>query len=272
MKNFLLFILIFSIYSVKIDEKLFLIQQNQQFDSENSENYMTSFSLLGNKDNNIEFKLGCKNNFYSFLTSGNFNDLTLFSNELKILNINPENELNIYSNKIITEKNFEYNSKIKINGIYQWNLFNEEDFTNSNNGWSNNSVSTCGGVNMLGGYCNFGEGETFKIFENLPEHNYIKIEANFHFIDNWDGETGYLKIEDNDGEPKYVWTESYTAFSGNNGVNICGGRMPEGKFSNPINVIFPHNKNSLKVIFGSTIMHDSCDESFGISGLKIYIR
>ena len=36
---------------------------------------------------------------------------------------------------------------------------------------------------MLGGYGKFSSGEVTKAFENIPDHQYIRITAKFHFID-----------------------------------------------------------------------------------------
>ena len=70
----------------------------------------------------------------------------------------------------------------------------------------------------------------------------------------------------------YIWIESYTAFEGNYGINVCGGKMPEGKFSSPIDVVVRHNKDSVKIAFGANLEMDPCDESFGISGVRIFVR
>ena len=42
-------------------------------------------------------------------------------------------------------------------------------------GWSNNTVTKCGAVNMLGGYGKFGGGNSKKRFMGLSKHSIIKI-------------------------------------------------------------------------------------------------
>jgi hypothetical protein len=60
-------------------------------------------------------------------------------------------------------------------------------------GWSDNSITTCGGIHMLGGYGKFSGGEVRKTFEGIPTHNRVKVVANFHFIDAWSGESGFMR-------------------------------------------------------------------------------
>lgn len=38
--------------------------------------------------------------------------------------------------------------------------------------------------------------EVKKRFENLPEHKQVRVQATFHMFDNWQGEHGYMKIDD----------------------------------------------------------------------------
>jgi hypothetical protein len=45
---------------------------------------------------------------------------------------------------------------------------------------------------MLGGFGRFAGGLTRKTFTKLGKHSIMKITANYHFIDSWRGEIGYL--------------------------------------------------------------------------------
>ena len=74
------------------------------------------------------------------------------------------------------------------------------------------------------------------------------------------------------GDLTYAWIDRYSAFVGSNGINVCGGRWPEGKLSSPIDVVLPHKSSNITIAFGSTIEQDPCDESFGVSGVRIYVR
>ena len=76
----------------------------------------------------------------------------------------------------------------------------------------------------------------------------------------------------NEDDMEYFWTEKYNAFQGDQGVNICGGIYPEGKFASLIDVSLEHEEDKIRLSFGSTLQSDACENSFGISALKIYIR
>ena len=44
------------------------------------------------------------------------------------------------------------------------------------------------------------------------------------------------------------------------------------KIGDVINVSFYHNEENLKLIFGSTLTGHPCDQSYGVSDIKIYIK
>lgn len=174
--------------------------------------------------------------------------------------------------KTLIGRSLEVDGKISFDGITQWRMIHSEDFTNPTN-WSDNRNSECAGITMLGGYCIFSEGEITKKYTQIPSHTQIKISATFHFIDAWAGETAYLKATIGSGDAlEYVWTESYRAGQTASGTNICGGHHSEGRFSSPIDVIVPHEKDNIEIVFGSTADQDPCALSWGISKFQLYIR
>ena len=263
-------IIITTLYLIsQIKTQYFLHPQNNlQQDS----TQMTSLTIQSKNTSNSEFCFGTPLNYFSFTLHSSSNDFSLSENNYPLLTIREQNQINILSKKLTLNETY-INGNLKIKGINQWKLIYEENFDESIEGWSNKTVSKCNGITMLGGYCIFSKGETEKIYDKLPEHNMIRIQANFHFIDNWNGESGYLKIDNGkNGEMNFIWIESYSAFEGNFGVNVCGGKMPEGKFSSPIDVVVNHNSDSIKIAFGSNLEMDPCDESFGISGVRIFVR
>ncbi len=63
-----------------------------------------------------------------------------------------------------------------------------------------------------------------KVFKNLPEHTKIKINAGYHMLDSWEGETGYMKVDD-----VIVWSK--TGQHSENGLNFCGGGHNDPAFN-----------------------------------------
>ena len=128
---------------------------------------------------------------------------------------------------------------------------------------------------MLGGYCKFGQGEATKSFGPLPVHSQLRIKATYHFIDQWIGESAYMKVDaGRDGSPAIVWSERHSQGGQKTGLNLCGqAGTPEGKFAVPIEVVVPHTLPTAQVTFGSTMdSQDPCDESWGVSGVEIYVK
>ena len=263
-----------SICSVKVDDKMLLIQEEEKhLINQHNGGSMTSFSIQGNNKYDAEFKMGSLNNFYSFLLRGQYNDFVISNTNHPLFSVNKNRDVMIFPNEFSPKQGLTFTGDFKIRGINQWKLVYEEDFSKNISGWSNNTVSNCSGVYMLGGYCHFGGGQTQKTFVDLPAHSQVKVEATYHFIDAWDGESGYMTINNGkNGEMEYAWIEQYSAFLGSNGINVCGGRWPEGKFASPISVVVPHKNETITIGFGATIEQDPCDESFGVSGIRIYTR
>lgn len=165
---------------------------------------------------------------------------------------------------------------IFVNGVSQWRILYAEDFDTPAGvaGWSRSAVTSCAGITMLGGFCQFSKGEVAKTFANLPRHSQLRIRATYHFIDRWIGEAGYLKVKvEGATQPIVVWNEQHQQAMSMNGLSVCGENTPEGKFAVPIDVTIPHTQGAVEVIFGSTMDDaDPCDESWGVSAVEISIR
>jgi hypothetical protein len=70
----------------------------------------------------------------------------------------------------------------------------------------------------------------------LASYNFksIKIEAAFHFIDAWAGQTAYMKLSKTGS---YLWTDSFDFTTTKNSLNLCGSDVGEGKFISLIEAI-----------------------------------
>jgi hypothetical protein len=267
-----IFLIVCMILSSSIcrDDELGIKEQESRLITALSGASMTSLLIEGGENHSSIFRFGSKLNYYELALRGLHKDFQISRSDRPILNINSDNDVTIFTNKINANSGVEYTGQLKVNSIPQWSLVYEEDFSE---GWSNNNTTECGGVKMLGGYCQFAGIEVNKSFTNLPPHSYLRIQATFHFIDAWDTESGFMKINNGkDGKLVYAWIERYSAFMGEGGIDICGGKWPEGKFASPIDLTIPHKENNVTISFGSNIEQDPCDESFGVSGFRIYAK
>jgi hypothetical protein len=162
-------------------------------------------------------------------------------------------------------------SFLEIDGVRQWALHTIEDFEEASvEGWSHGELTNCGGRKLLRGHSDEKvTPELTKVYADLPPHTQIRITAKYMFIDSWDGESGFLKVDGN-----HAWVESYNHADGDlkHGINICGNETPERKFGTPIDVTIPHTASSVTLSFGATTDEHSCDESFGIDSVMIFTR
>lgn len=210
------------------------------------------------------------NNGTSAITSNNTNLILMDTNN----NIEFNTPLEVDSPIIDFLMTYE-NSEYKIENEKQWTLVYLDDFQGSSTGWSKEKLSTCGtNDNMfLGGHCNFAGTEVYKIFTGLKPHSMIRITANFHFFDKWEGESAYMKFNNNT-----VWTESYQWCDKvmqwrcrKYGINACGADYPD-RMGVPIDFTAVHDSSSFRIEFGSDLNKSACEASWGIDDVTIYIK
>lgn len=145
----------------------------------------------------------------------------------------------------------------------QWSVIETSNAQTNFEGWSRADVSKCGGTTVLGGHCHFSEEEITKTY-SLPEHSWLRIAANYHMLDNWDGELGYMLL---DGQ--MVWSQHGTTETSTG--NVCGGEG-EDRVNIPIYVTRPHTNHNVTLTFGSTLTSDPCHASFAIDNVAVYTR
>eukprot|EP00298_Acanthocystis_sp_HF-20_P002021 c12492_g1_i1.p1 GENE.c12492_g1_i1~~c12492_g1_i1.p1 ORF type:complete len:267 (-),score=99.30 c12492_g1_i1:27-827(-) len=153
--------------------------------------------------------------------------------------------------------------------VRQWALKYHDDFEGQTLGWSTNLTSSCdGNDHHLAGHCNQVQNEVKKVFSNLGEHKFIRLQARYHFLDSWEGETAFAKIGD-----RIVWSDVNDVRGIHpNTLNACGGEHPDTKISVPIDVTIPHTAETISISFGSTLDEHPCNESFGIDDVMISVR
>lgn len=275
---FSLSLVISPIFSLESKNKKSLLKKN-------------SFSS-NNKQTDIDKKIS------TFLIQNDQNNSALINFKIKksplkfILGISPEKKFIISNNQNFNNLEITENKEVKLkatslsinslnlkgdfkyNKIAQWKLFSHDSFIKNHTSlnWNFDKTTKCKFFNILGGNCQTSNSEISKEFSNLPEHKEIKVVSSYHFIGNWDSHTGFLKLDGLNfrrNNPQYVWTDRCIT---DNKVNLelCDYKIC--KMNSPVNVSVFHTGNYLKLIFGSTLTRNSCEQSFGISDVKVYIR
>jgi hypothetical protein len=179
----------------------------------------------------------------------NFNngtmDLFNFPESEKIISINNYQNLEFNTPLTVDTNNFDLlmtyeNSNLKYDNVDQWTMSHLDDFQGSAMGWSKEKLSVCGANDnmFLGGHCNFGGEEVYKNFTALPRHSMIRITANFHFFDKWEGEEAFMLFNG-----QAVWSDSYKWcdkvmlwYCKKYAINACGAEFPD-RLSVPIDFI-----------------------------------
>jgi len=162
-------------------------------------------------------------------------------------------------------------------GVAQWSMVALENFNAISpyaSGWFAGDYDTPT-VNCSGLVIMTGVSESLKVpnmdsfaktYEHLAPHTQVQIKATVHFLDDWQGETAFMKIDN-----AVVWTEMHDQRATRGTFNVCGRSFPDSKFSVPISVTISHSKPQLRVSFGSTL-DSTAFAYFGLSSLELYIR
>ena len=112
-------------------------------------------------------------------------------------------------------------------------------------GWRGGRAAVCGGDGVLAGGCDGAESS--RLVSDLPPHTTLQLEASFLFVDSWEGEHAYAKV---DGE--HVWLDHHDTRGTSGGVDLCGCTAPDTRVREPVRASEPHTAASANVTFGST--------------------
>ena len=162
--------------------------------------------------------------------------ISTIPDQTKILSINSYKNIDVEGSLLFDSPSLELlmtyeDSHYSFNGVDQWTLLYFDDFQGNGMGWSKEKLSTCGSNDnmFLGGYCNFGSEEVFKNYTNIPKHSMIRITANFHFFDNWEGEEGFMYFNNVPvWKDNYKWCDKVMLwYCKKFAINACGAEYPD---------------------------------------------
>jgi len=200
--------------------------------------------------------------------------LVLNSNKNKNIEIDGEKSV-LLKASVLTLNSLDVKGPVKFNNVEQWKLIMHDSFHKNETSlnWNQDKVTKCNHYNIMGGHCQTSTKELIKEVTDLPPHSQVKIEANYHFFGSWDSHSGYLKVDNlnfKKDDSKYVWTSRCKNSKVSPVIKLCPVQVC--KMASPINVTVNHSDKSITLIFGSTLERSSCEQSYGISDVKIYIR
>ena len=186
-------------------------------------------------------------------------------------------------------------SDILVGGTRQWKMVVHEDFDEygtegrpAARGWNafsghgkaaSNLVGRCGrNISprtdwFLGPY---GSAEISKTFILPSDHTQAKLQANFHFLDGWDEQIAYMKING-----KVVWQQGHSMCSTfsvipeltevclQKGINACGGEGAD-LMGVEIGHQLEYFSSRLELTFGATLEKDN-DAAWGVDDIRIWV-
>lgn len=162
-------------------------------------------------------------------------------------------------NNDATLVNFEYNVDSGWTGATSERILGQHpDFS----GWSRSPTYDCAGTKMMGGYDNFGSGDSTTKALNLPEGEY-RVSFNYYFGDSWDGESGKLYWNGDQ-----VWSVSAQGDKFGS-QNLCGAGWSDGVESPEFTTIVDHSGGQADITFNSTLNQAPNDEWFGVNNIEL---
>lgn len=171
--------------------------------------------------------------------------------------------------KLITSS-LESQGQVYFNQTSQWRLIHQDEFSknDTNYGWNFDKITKCNDKVLFGGECLLSNFEIKKEF-TLPLHSQVKIEALFHFIGKWKGNTAYLK-EVNEKSQNYLWTSTCLNKEKPSLIKFC--EFETCRMNQGISVSAYHKDKNITLSFGSDLPHNACEGSYAISSFRLYIR
>jgi len=203
-------------------------------------------------------------------------DFTITKHDQALLRLTPSGDLQVIGN-LRTDSLVA--NQLVVTTMPQWKFVSNDMFSNvantasptdsdigsdESNGWTFASAFSCASFRMI---TSDSQSLIQRTYSNLPSHNELRLSVVAHFIDDWQGETGYMKVDDN-----YVWTQSHDQRNVGAKLNVCGSdAYPESRLSLPIDVILPHSVPTLTVTLGSTL-ESGAEALFGVSSVALFLR
>lgn len=275
---FFLFFLLFSVFAqyTSLNNKFIRkrgmrVKIKRRFEAFNSTKY-SSFIIQApekKKTATINFNL---RKTKEVLSLGIINDnFALFSDNYTHFINRPSNST-IKGRKIMTNE-LTSHGIILYKNVSQWRLIAQDNWSKNmtSNGWNFSHVSSCKNALLFGGKCLLSNKEISKEYLDLPEHKMVRIEAFYHHIGKWNSNSGYLRLVHPRKNNLYLWTNLCKNKENTRYNNMCG--YETCKINVPISVTIPHKKKRINIAFGTDLNHEhSCDASYAISDIKIYVR
>ena len=138
-------------------------------------------------------------------------------------------------------------------------------------GWSSNIgtwITNCAGNTIFGGYDSWGGGGyASKTYTGLPTPHYqVTIGIQLFFLDSWDDEYCYVKVDDTT-----VYQESFNTF--NSPVEYCGrsGEFYKDQIKTVTSTPAAHTDSNLVLMITTNINEAASEESFGFNNIQIII-
>lgn len=146
----------------------------------------------------------------------------------------------------------------------------------SSEGWEGEGfLRSCGAGNDFALFhnCLSKTSKLQKTFTDLDDHTELNLRLNFHFLDKWEGEQAWVKVDD-----FVVWVKSRNWCSGifandcmTKGVDVCANSYPDLVGEN-VDVTVFHQKKSLKIEVGSTLKANDCSATWAIDNIIVSLR
>lgn len=131
-------------------------------------------------------------------------------------------------------------------------------------------TSNCNGQTIIGGFEKFGNFSwAWKQYSGLLGHEEVSVQADFYFIDSWDGANSNdsVSLDIDDLNVAYVHYEKDSESS----TDFCGNHWTDFKKTYTLGP-FPHNSTTIKVHWTIGLDQGPADESFGFKNVRIIVH
>ena len=154
-----------------------------------------------------------------------------------------------------------------------WTLVYSEDFETTPSGWNDNTRTSCGGHNILGGFNLDGVGASlYKTFDlSAYSHTHVLVSFNYYSLDTWDNEAAIVYI---DGLSVWVETPINVSDAGRVALSSCGSGGSSASIDRVLSgeAYIDHTADTVQVSFTSSLDQAAHDESFGVDNVEVWVK
>lgn len=219
-------------------------------------------------------------------------EVSLYVNGTKRIEMlsNPSDETIIHGPLTISEDiNLMQNGKISYNGLSDWRMVYESDFSGGADGWAsygigspfgtdgtNNGITIVNSPNpfiseLLSNTQNLALAKRQFDLTNIP-HTEVKVTFNYYFIGGWVNSAAYAGFSTGaQSNAMITWYKPFEAGFGLNGLSVLSTGSSSYDYSEQVDMVAENDADFIWVLIGGAVTPTNGGR-WGVNNIKVWVR